>query len=168
MAGQSSGNVCSFFAYEGLRQETPAVTTTSVPTDLERTGDFSQLFNSAGQLITIYDPASTVPDPNNPGQYIRTAFPGNKIPQERIDPVAADLTKFFPEPNQAGSPGTDLNNYFFSGANQQSVNNFSGRVDYQLNAKTALMGRYSLENLSPWIVPATFGSDNIASPGYVN
>ena len=156
-----------FFAYEGLRQKTPDIVTTSVPTDAERSGDFSQLYNSSGQLITIYDPYSTVPDPANPGQYIRTAFPDNKIPQGRMDQVAVNLTKYFPEPNQAGSPGTDLNNFFFSGANQQSVNNFSGRVDYQLSAKTALMGRYSLENLSPWIVPATFGSSNIASPGFV-
>ena len=156
-----------FFAYEGLRQKTPDVVTTSVPTDLERTGDFSQLNNGAGQLITLYDPSSTAPDPNNPGQYIRTAFPGNKIPQGRMDAVAANLTKFFPEPNQPGSPGTDLNNFFFSGANQQTVNNYSGRGDYQLSDKTTLMGRYSLENLSPWIVPATFGQKNIASPGYV-
>ena len=156
-----------FFAYEGLRQKTPNVVTTSVPTDSEKIGDFSQLYNSAGQLITIYDPWSTVPDPGNPGQYIRTAFPDNKIPQSRIDPVAAALTKYFPEPNQAGSPGSNLNNFFFSGANQQSVNNYSGRGDYELSSKTTLMGRYSLENLSPWIVPATFGKDNIASPGYV-
>ena len=155
-----------FFAYEGLRQLTPDVVTTSVPTDLERNGDFSQLTNSAGQLITIYDPYSTVPDPNNPGQYIRTAYPGNNI-QGHIDPVAANLTKYFPEPNQPGNPGTDLNNFFFSGKNQQTVNNYSGRADYQLSSKTALMGRYSIENLSPWIVPAEFGMDNIASPGYV-
>ncbi len=154
-----------FFAYEGLRQKTPNVVTTSVPTDLEKKGDFSQLLDNAG--ITIYDPWSTVPDPSHPGQYTRTPFPGNVIPQERIDPVAAAVMKYFPEPNQPGSAGTDLNNYFFSGANQQSVNNFSGRVDYQLTPKTTLMGRYSLENLSPWIVPATFGMDDIASPGYV-
>lgn len=155
-----------FFAYEGLRQKTPDVVTTSVPTDLERSGDFSQLYNSAGQLITIYDPLSTVPDPSNPGQYIRTAFPDNKIPQDRIDQVAANLTKYFPEPNQTGNPGTNLNNFFFHGANEQQVNNYSGRADYQLSPKTMLMGRYSLENLSPWLVPATFGKDNIASPGY--
>src|SRR5580704_2813233 len=156
-----------FFAYEGLRQKTPDVVTTSVPTDLERTGDFSQLVNGAGQLITLYDPSSTVPDPANPGQYIRTAFPDNKIPQNRIDPVAASLLTYFPASNQPGSPGTDLNNFFFSGANQQNVNNYSGRGDYQLSAKTTLMGRYSLENLSPWVVPATFGKSDIASPGYV-
>ena len=156
-----------FFAYEGLRQKTPDVVTTSVPTDLERTGDFSQLTNGSGQPITIYNPWSTAPDPNNPGQYMRTPFPNNQIPSGLIDPVAANLTKFFPEPNQPGSPGTDLNNFFFSGSNQQSVNNFSGRGDYQLGPKTTLMGRYSLENLSPWVVPATFGMSNIASPGYV-
>jgi hypothetical protein len=156
-----------YFAYEGLRQKTPDVVTTSVPTDLEKTGDFSQLRNSAGNLMTIYDPWSTVPDPSNPGQYIRTAFPDNKIPAGRLDPVAKNMLQYFPEPNQAGSAGTDLNNFFFSGANQQSVNNFSGRGDYQLSTKTTLMGRYSLENLSPWVVPATFGKADIASPGYV-
>src|SRR5262249_28754555 len=51
--------------------------------------------------------------------------------------------------------------------NRQAVNNYSGRVDYQLNANNQLMGRYSTELLSPWTVPATFGSSNIASPGYV-
>jgi hypothetical protein len=157
-----------FFAYEGLRQKTPDVVTTSVPTDLERSGDFSQLHNSAGQLITIYDPFSTVPDPSHPGQYIRMAFPDNKIPQGRIDQVAANLTKYFPEPNQAGSPGTDLNNFFFSGANQQNVNNYSGRVDYQLSAKTALMGRYSLENLSPMGCPRNIRNEQCRQPRFRN
>lgn len=156
-----------FFAYEGLRQKTPDVVTTSVPTTLERSGDFSQLKNGSGQLITIYDPNSTVPDPSNPGQYIRTAFTGNKIPQGRIDQVAANLLQYFPQQNHPGNTGTDLNNFFFSGANQQSVNNFSGRGDYQLSSRTSLMGRYSLENLSPWIVPATFGKSDVGSPGFV-
>ena len=156
-----------FFAYEGLRQITPDVVTTSVPTALQRAGDFSQTFTSTGQLVTIYDPNSTVPDPSNPGQYIRTPFPGNKIPQDRLDPVALAIENYFPAPNQAGNPGTGLNNYFFSGGNIQHVNNYSGRADYQLNQSTQLTGKYSLENLSPWVVPATFGSADIASPGFV-
>lgn len=156
-----------FFAYEGLRQITPAVVTTSVPTALQQAGDFSQTFNSAGALLTIYDPASTVPDPSNPGNYIRTAFPGNKIPTARLDPVALAIQKYFPAPNQQGSPGSGLNNFFFSGTNTQQTNNYSGRGDYQLTASTQIMGRFSLEQLSPWVVPATFGSSDIASPGYV-
>lgn len=156
-----------FFAYEGLRQITPDVVTVSVPTALQRAGDFSQTFTSTGQPVTIYDPWSTAPDPNNPGQYIRTPFPGNKIPANRLDPVALAIQNYFPAPNQPGNPGTGLNNFFFSGGNVQHVNNYSGRVDYQLSPATQLMGRYSMENLSPWQVPATFGSKNIASPGFV-
>ncbi len=156
-----------FFSYEGLRQITPDVVTTSVPTDLERQGDFSQTLTSTGQPTNIYDPQSTVPDPNNPGQYVRTQFAGNKIPAGRLDPVALAIQAYFPEPNQPGNTGTNLNNFFFSGGNIQHVNNYSGRGDYQFNASTQIMGRYSLENLSPWIVPATFGANNIASPGYV-
>jgi Carboxypeptidase regulatory-like domain len=156
-----------FFAYEGLRQITPDVVTTSVPTAAQRSGDFSQTLNASGALLTIYDPSSTVPDPSSPGNYIRTAFPGNKIPQARLDPVALAIEKYFPAANQTGNPGTGLNNFIFSGGNIQHTNNFSGRGDYQLNANTQIMGRYSIEELSPWVVPATFGSSNIASPGYV-
>jgi hypothetical protein len=156
-----------FFSYEGLRQVTPAVVTTSVPTALQKAGDFSQTFNGSGQLLTIYDPTTTAPDPSKPGSYMRTAFPGNKIPQARLDPVALALVKYFPDADQQGLPGSGLNNFIFSGGNRQAVNNYSGRVDYQLNANNQLMGRYSTELLSPWTVPATFGSSNIASPGYV-
>jgi hypothetical protein len=156
-----------YFAYEGLRQITPQVVTTSVPTTLQRGGDFSQTYNSAGTLLTIYDPSSTVPDPNSPGNYIRTAFQGNKIPSGRLDQVALGIQQYFPGANQAGTPGSGLNNFIFSGGNIQHTNNYSGRGDYQLNANNQLMGRYSVELLSPWVVPATFGTSDIASPGYV-
>jgi hypothetical protein len=52
----------------------------NMPTDLERSGDFSQ-------DSTIYDPASGAP------------FPGNKIPASRISATATALLKYFPEPN---------------------------------------------------------------------
>jgi len=155
-----------FFSYEGLRQISPAVTTTSVPTTLQRRGDFSQTFTSTGSLVTIYDPLTTKPDPSNPGQYVRSAFLGNKIPNARLDRVALAIQTYYPAPNQAGDLTTGLNNYFFRGGNIQQVNNYSGRLDYQLSASTQLMGRYSIEKLAPWLVPAVFGSSDIASPGY--
>ena len=52
----------------------------NMPTDLERSGDFSQ-------ASTIYDPISGAP------------FPGNKIPASRISATATALLKYFPEPN---------------------------------------------------------------------
>lgn len=155
-----------FFSYEGLRQGIPTVVTTSVPTALQRAGDFSQTLANNGQLVAIYDPSTTRPDPNNPGQYLRSPFPGNRIPSDRIDPVAAKIQTYYPAPTSAGSPNTGLNNFFFSGAARRATDNYSGRVDHQLNASTMLMGRFSKANLSTWQNPATFGMDNVASPGY--
>jgi hypothetical protein len=156
-----------FFAYEGLREQVPTVVTTSVPTALERTGDFSQIRTSSGQPITLYDPATTKPDPSNPGAFIRSPFPGNIIPAGRIDPVAANIQSYYPMPTSPGDPNTGLNNFLFSGPSLRSTNNYSGRIDHQLNSSTILMGRFSRADLSTWTNPATFGMSNIASPGYV-
>src|SRR5215472_9866730 len=73
------------------------VVTTSVPTTLQRAGDFSQTFASNGQLVNIFDPTTTVPDPAHPGQYVRTAFVGNRIPQSRLDPVALKIESYYPQ-----------------------------------------------------------------------
>src|SRR5262249_34185677 len=67
-------------SYQGFNENIPFPRTSTVPTDLQRLGDFSQTFNSAGQLITIYDPLTTRPDPSRPGRFIRDPFPGNRIP----------------------------------------------------------------------------------------
>jgi hypothetical protein len=49
-----------FVAYEGLRQGSATTMTTTVPTAAQRAGDFSKTLNAAGQLVTIYDPTTTV------------------------------------------------------------------------------------------------------------
>ena len=77
-----------FFSYERNLSHGGGFSQFSVPTAAERQGNFSHDFNSDGQLITIYDPTTTAPDPANPGKYIRTAFPGNIIPTTEQDPVA--------------------------------------------------------------------------------
>lgn len=155
-----------FFGYEGLREEVPIVVTTSVPTALQRTGDFSQTLSSSGKMVMIYDPTSTVPDPNSPGNYVRAAFPGNRIPASRIDPVAAKIETYYPAPTSAGNPNTGLNNFFFSGPAPRDMNTYSGRVDHQLNASTLITARFSWASLSTWTNPPTFGYSDIASPGY--
>jgi hypothetical protein len=156
-----------FFAYEGLREEVPTVTTTSVPTALQRMGDFSQTYASNGQLVRIFDPTTTRRDPANPANYIRSQFPGNVIPRSQLDPIALKIASYYPNPTSAGDPITHLNNYFFSGPSTRYTDDFSGRVDHQINESTMLMGRFSRANLTNWTNPATFGADNIASPGYV-
>jgi hypothetical protein len=153
-----------FFAYEGLREVIPIQTTTSVPTPLQRAGDFSQTLNSSGQAITIYDPSTTKPDPNHTGQYLRSPFLGNKIPN--IDPVAAKIETYYPAANQPGLPNTGLNNYFSNLPSDRNTDNFSGRVDDQLNSHTALTAMFSRSNVNYYYTPPVFGFKDIGSPGY--
>lgn len=54
-----------FFNYDGARRyEDAKLRTATMPTELERAGDFSQTVNTAGQAVTIYDPATYNPATN--------------------------------------------------------------------------------------------------------
>jgi hypothetical protein len=68
----------------------------TLPTALERSGDFSQTRNAAGQSVIIYDPLTT--RQNAAGQYVRDPFPGNVIPANRINPVAQAILSAIPTP----------------------------------------------------------------------
>src|SRR5579872_7363371 len=61
-----------FFAWERMKDAQPNPFTTTVPTDAERRGDFSQILNADGTIL--YDPYSAKV---NGGTITRTAFPGN-------------------------------------------------------------------------------------------
>ena len=67
-----------FFAYEGLHWVQSGSAAGTLPTAAQRAGDFSTTYNSQGQVIPIYDPFSTKPDPSHPGQFIRTQYPGKQ------------------------------------------------------------------------------------------
>ena len=77
--------------FEGYKTNTRSSQVVIAPTDRELNGDFSQ------SGVTIYDPLTTRPDPANPGQFIRTPFPGNVIPANRFSPVATATRKFWPK-----------------------------------------------------------------------
>ena len=90
------------FGWEDVRTSTPAPVYETVPTALERTGDFSQSGPGFGPLA-IYDPLTTVQNPN--GTYSRSLInPTNTanpslIPSGRVDPVAKAITALLPLPN---------------------------------------------------------------------
>ena len=92
-----------------MRQGTGATLTTTVPTALQRTGNFSQTLNAAGQQIVIYDPTTTVAQGTG---YVRTPFAGNIIPASEINPIAANVMKYYALPNQPGAKNSGLNNYY--------------------------------------------------------
>ncbi|HEY2930811.1 MAG TPA: TonB-dependent receptor [Acidobacteriota bacterium] len=133
-----------FGSYEGLRQTTPSSSgLRTVPTDLERQGDFSQTFNPNGSLAVIFNPFTTRSDPNNPGQFIRDAFPGNKIPANLIDPVAARVMSLYPKPNRPGDAVTNANNYFQVGSGFATTDKIDTRIDWAKSEKFSMFGRFS-------------------------
>ena len=139
-------------SYEGLRERSFRTTTLTVPTALQRTGDFSKTLNQAGQLIRIYNPFTTRANPafdaTKPvsatnSRFIRDPFADNKIPASLFDPVSSNILKYYPAPNQPGDSVTGANNYAASGPASINLNNFDVRVDHRFTDQQNFFARYS-------------------------
>jgi len=146
-------------AFEGLRERSFAERLTTVPTALERAGNFSNTRANATSIINIFDPATTMPNPSGAGS-IRSVFPGNIIPASRFDPVALRAMAFYPQANLVGDPGTFRNNFYNNGAAKIDTNNFDVRVDHNLSDTQRLFGRFSYRrsfNGPPQLFPGDLG-----------
>lgn len=131
----------NFFSIEDWKINSPGSYTRTVPTALERQGDFSQTFAADGTLRTIYDPFSTVVDPVT-GVVTRTPFPGNRIPSNRFDPTTQKLAASFFDPNNPGIGYNHANNYFKSITQTTDYINFSDRVDYNISSNWRVSGYF--------------------------
>lgn len=132
-----------FYNYEGYKFTTSATGFYTLPTEAYRRGDFSQLKDAQGRQITIFDPATTRPNPAAPGQFLRDPFPGNIIPANRIDPVAANVLRFYPLPNRTPDNAlTNLNNYFGVVSNKRTLSNHTARFDHRFTEKNNFSARY--------------------------
>jgi hypothetical protein len=142
-----------FFGYEGSRRRDGANRTLTVPTEQQESGDFSQTFNQQGQVIQIFDPTTTSVQA---GRTVRTQFPGNAIPKNRLDPVALNLLPFYPVANRAPDNITGANNFRANFVNGLTRNNFTAKIDHNLGSKNKLSGRYlynSDDTLSTSVFP---------------
>ncbi|MCX6626877.1 MAG: TonB-dependent receptor [Candidatus Solibacter sp.] len=108
-------------SFEGLRERNFTSSGYSVPTALQRTGDFSQTRASNATLVRVFDPYSTRANPA--GGFIRDQFPNNVIPASRLNPVALNVIRYYPLPTQTGDANTNLNNFFKSGSSQLDLDN---------------------------------------------
>jgi len=151
-----------FGDYEGTSRVQGSTYLATVPTALQRTGDFSQTYNASGSQVTIYNPFSTMVNPSNTSQYIRTAFTGNMIPSGMIDPVAKNLMSYYPMPNTDGAQYTNANNYINNAPLRVGQNEGSVRIDENVNDHYHFFGRFGffLTNLTQ---PNSFG--NVATGG---
>ncbi len=131
-----------FGSYEGLRQGSPAAQTSTVPTALQRQGDFSQTYNPDGTLQVIYNPYTTRPNANGTG-YIRDQFPNNVIPATLLDPVGSKVASLYPLPNQPGAGFTQSNNWFGTGKNITRNDHYDVRVDWTPSERYTMYFRWS-------------------------
>lgn len=85
-----------FTDWEDTKNANSKTLLTNVPTQLERSGNFSGPTPQGAPTPTIYDP-STLHTVN--GQVEGTPFPGNKIPASRLDSIGMKLMSYYPQPN---------------------------------------------------------------------
>jgi len=109
-----------FGYYEGFRNRQGETEAATVPSVLERSGDFSQ---SGGPLIN---------------EFTNTPFPNNKLPF--INPISQQILQFYPLPNSG--PNTFISTQTL----KDDTDQFGVRIDHYLTPKDNLNFRYMFNN----------------------
>jgi hypothetical protein len=194
-SGAIKGNTFFFVSYEGRRHNTVTPGLTRVLTQAERTGDFSSSLgnclvvggvqvplldpsgNATGSCVRagqIFDPLTTAPNPRfnsalaesptNP-RTIRQPFAGNRIPTQRLSPIAQALIAVQqPLPNIVS--GT--NNLVAPAGAILENNQISVRIDHQFSQSDSIYGRFAYQNNSRFnkgVLP--FTTKNLVGNGRV-
>ena len=142
------------FNYERYREGVPQPLTLSVPAPEFLNGDFSKLVDAAGQPVIIYDPRTirlnpdfdpAQPEGENNLQYIRDPFPGNRIPLDRINPIAQRILGFYRQPNRTDPRAGYARGNLFVSPNlaTDSFFNYVIKVDQQFNERHRMYVRYA-------------------------
>ncbi|MBI4875285.1 MAG: carboxypeptidase regulatory-like domain-containing protein [Acidobacteria bacterium] len=150
-----------FFSFVGFRRiypPNPINFNHTFPTLANRRGDFSQLLNVDAARYQIYDPLSVQPDPNRPGNYIRTPIPGNILPASRVvNPAYKFYERVLPTPNNDPTdPRKEpLINYLgVSIPWTAPYEAYTNRVDYKYSDQHRFYGRWTYDdyylNSSDW------------------
>ena len=175
--GYDGHNRTFFFGdYEGLRVRQGQTVTSTVPTDAQKAGDFSDLIDYTKPAVD--HPGNPSLDCNGrptyageifntrlsqdsstsftgvcgvPFQYDATGKPLNVIPASAMDPLALRLAALYPEPN---APNRNGFNFVSNPILNQDRNNFDIRVDHKFSDKDTSFYRFSYEDQPSSIPPA--------------
>src|SRR5579862_2307613 len=162
-------NTFFMLSYEGVRERISRASLHTIPTMAERSGDFSQTVDQAGNLLPIYDPATTAPNPAyNPSlpvstsnlQYLRSPFPGNRIPAVRLAPAVQQALSLYPLPNTDIGPFFQ-NNYFVNAPETDTADGIIVKIDHQFGDRHRLT---SLTTISSGFLGTAKYFPNIGSP----
>src|SRR6266404_2629124 len=125
-----------FSSYHYLRFNQGQNFLSTVPTDLERVGNFSKTFINVGGVATpaqVYNPFSVTQLATD--LYQRAPFPNAIIPNP--NPYAVHMYSFYPLPNRTPDDVYNTNNYASSVVNTVRRHTLNNRIDYRL-------GRHSI------------------------
>ncbi len=156
-----------FVNYNGRRGENPFDQFSTVPTLLERQGDFSATQYtagaSAGQPVQIFNPSTNAPFACNP-----PATPCNTIPQGDISPTAQGLLAYIPMPNLTPTAGNSQNFHYVTSTNNDT-DDLNVRVNHTFGAAPAFgrgrgMGRRGPRNNLTFGLHYHATSSNITNP----
>src|ERR1039458_4236298 len=99
----------------------------TIPTAAERTGDFGAFPQ------VIYDPTTAT------GTAVRTPFPNNAIPGNRLSKISQSFQSYLPDPTNTGIQ----NNYLATLPNKVNNDSTTNKVDYNLTDKHRLFALFS-------------------------
>ena len=134
-------------SYERLKDNIAEPQIFTVPTEAMRRGDFSALIVNRNNIAAaantvIFNPFSGTQSGNNVvrqsfGCPTSGALPANStcniIPSNLINPVAANLIKFYPLPNIAGVANGTQNNFFSNQLRHQNYRAWLTRIDHRIS-----------------------------------
>ncbi len=113
-----------FVHYNGTLGDTPFTSYSTVPTELEREGNFSQA-TVDGQPVEIFNPVTGLP------------FMNNTIPGNMINSASKGLLGYIPLPNLPGA----TQNFRFVTAAEDNTNNLNIRLNQALGGTSVGPGR---------------------------
>src|SRR5208337_1076899 len=128
-----------------------------------------QTVDQAGNLLPIYDLATTTPnpayDPSQPVstsnlQYLRSPFPGNVIPTDRLAPIVQQALSLYPLPNTDIGPFFQ-NNYFVNAPEIDTADGIIAKLEHQFGERHRLT---SVTTISRGFLSSAKYFPNIASP----
>jgi hypothetical protein len=117
----------SFVSYQWTRNSLAAIEPGIVPTTQERAGNLTELLNTSGQPVSLYDPVTGVP------------ISDNLVPV----PQAVALLRFYPQPNITGVSSYNYQTQVLNSSHQDVLQT---RLDKSLGRKEELYGGLNLQS----------------------
>ena len=122
------------FTWDSLREINGKTQRGIVPRPEYLRGDFSKAADAFGKPIALNDPISNAP------------FPGNQIPESRLNPVALNLAAYYPAPNLTGG----VNNFISQGNATTNIDNFGVKLDHQFSDKDRISVSTFWQPMNTW------------------